>query len=152
MCGRAIAKQCQQILHSTDTHAYSIHLTTCREIIYTLFNVPYITHDIHCSMHHKCPNPVMPTLLLLAGDLRFFVSSPALPLWYINLPLFTSTIKLILNTQKKIKQTSFEIQPIFRSKLECFLFAVRFLGHFCTYLLIDKDYFLASKFDSMYIM
>ena len=36
--------------------------------------------------------PVMPTLPLLAGDLRFFASSPALPLWYINLPLFTSAI------------------------------------------------------------
>ena len=35
---------------------------------------------------------VMPTLPLLAGDLRFFASSPALPLWYINLPLFTSTV------------------------------------------------------------
>ena len=38
--------------------------------------------------------PVMPTLPLLAGDLRFFASSPALPLWYINLPLFTSTINI----------------------------------------------------------
>ena len=35
---------------------------------------------------------VMPTLPLLAGDLRFFALSPALLLWYINLPLFTSTI------------------------------------------------------------
>ena len=33
----------------------------------------------------------MPTLPLLAGDLRFFASSPALPLWYINLP---STINI----------------------------------------------------------
>ena len=37
---------------------------------------------------------VMPTLPLLAGDLSFFASSPALPLWYINLPLFTSTINI----------------------------------------------------------
>ena len=37
---------------------------------------------------------VMPTLLFLAGDLRFFASSPALPLWYINLLLFTSTINI----------------------------------------------------------
>ena len=37
---------------------------------------------------------VMPTLPLLAGDLRFFAASPALPLWYINLPLFTSTINI----------------------------------------------------------
>ena len=37
---------------------------------------------------------VMPTLPLLAGDLRFFASSPALPLWYITLPLFTSTINI----------------------------------------------------------
>ena len=37
---------------------------------------------------------VMPTLLLLARDLCFFASSPALALWYINLPLFTSTINI----------------------------------------------------------
>ena len=37
---------------------------------------------------------VMPTLPLLAGDLRFFASSPALSLWYINLLLFTSTINI----------------------------------------------------------
>ena len=37
---------------------------------------------------------VTPTLLLLAGDLHFFASSPTLPLWYINLPLFTSTINI----------------------------------------------------------
>ena len=36
----------------------------------------------------------MPTLLLLAGDLRFFAWSPALPLWYINLLLFMSTINI----------------------------------------------------------
>ena len=37
---------------------------------------------------------VMPTLPLLAGDLRFFALSPALPLWYINLPLFKSTTNI----------------------------------------------------------
>ena len=37
---------------------------------------------------------VMPTLPLLAGDWRFFASSLALLLWYINLPLFTSTINI----------------------------------------------------------
>ena len=37
---------------------------------------------------------VMPTLPLLAGDLRSFSSSPTLPLCYINLPLFTSTINI----------------------------------------------------------
>ena len=36
----------------------------------------------------------MPTLPLLAGDLRFFASSPALPLCYRNLPLVTSTINI----------------------------------------------------------
>ena len=41
--------------------------------------------------------PVMSTLPLLAGDLRFFASSPALSLCYINLPLFTSTISNKLN-------------------------------------------------------
>ena len=46
---------------------------------------------------HQCVkaySSVMSTFPLLAGDLRFFVSSPALPLWYINLPLFTSTINI----------------------------------------------------------
>ena len=62
-------------------------------------------------------SPVMPTLPLLAGDLRFFESFPALPLCYINLPLVTSTINIE------------------------YLFAVLFLGHFCTFLVIDKDYF-----------
>ena len=37
---------------------------------------------------------VMPTIPLLAGDLYFFASSPALPLWFINVPLFTSTINI----------------------------------------------------------
>ena len=40
------------------------------------------------------PDALMPTLPLLGGDLRSFSSSPALPLWYINLPLFTSTINI----------------------------------------------------------
>ena len=42
----------------------------------------------------QAPTRVMPTLPLLAGDLRFFALSPALPLWYINLPLFMSTINI----------------------------------------------------------
>ena len=46
------------------------------------------------SVHDNTVIAVMPTLSLLAGDLRFFASSPALPLWYINLPLFTSTINI----------------------------------------------------------
>ena len=37
---------------------------------------------------------VMPTLPLLAGELCFFSSSPALPLWYINVPLFTCTLNI----------------------------------------------------------
>ena len=37
---------------------------------------------------------VMLTVPLLAGDLSFFASSPAPPLWYINLPLFMSTINI----------------------------------------------------------
>ena len=44
-------------------------------------------------------SPVMPTLPLLAGDLRFFALSPALRLCYINLPLVTSTI----NTEYLVK-------------------------------------------------
>ena len=38
-----------------------------------------------------------------------------------------------------------ELPSIFSSKLE--FFAVRFLGHFCTYLVTDKDYFLHEKVD-----
>ena len=34
------------------------------------------------------------TTFNLAGDLRFFASSPTLPLLYINLLLFTSTINV----------------------------------------------------------
>ena len=40
------------------------------------------------------PDALMPTLPLLAEDLRSFSLSPALPLSYINLPLFTSTINI----------------------------------------------------------
>ena len=41
----------------------------------------------------------MLTLELLAGHLQFFSSSPTLLLWYLNLPLFTSTnIKYLFNT------------------------------------------------------
>ena len=46
----------------------------------------------HNLIHNS--SPVMPTLPLLVGDLRFFASSPALPLRYINLPLVTSTINI----------------------------------------------------------
>ena len=58
--------------------------------------------------------PVMPTLPLLARDLHFFASSPTLLLWYINLPLFTSTINM---------------EYLVKTKTD--LFAVQFLGHFC---------------------
>ena len=33
--------------------------------------------------------------------LRFFASSPAIPLWYINLPLFTSTINIEYSVKNK---------------------------------------------------
>ena len=56
-----------------------------------------MTHDIKTdcreAQEEEAPS-VMPTLPLLAGDLRFFASSPALLLWYINLPLCTSTINI----------------------------------------------------------
>ena len=50
----------------------------------TFFEVPFATP--------KCSDAK--TLPLLAEDLRFFASSPALPLWYINVPLFTSTVNI----------------------------------------------------------
>ena len=47
-----------------------------------------IFRDPRFSRYHSPPlSAVVPTLPLLAGDLRFFASSPALPLWYINVPL-----------------------------------------------------------------
>ena len=62
------------------------------------YHVPFL-HIIFCCIPldfvgYENAFPVMPTLPLLAGDLCFFASSPALPLWYINLPLFTSTINI----------------------------------------------------------
>ena len=42
----------------------------------------------------RISSPVMPTLPLLVGDLRFFALSPTLLLCYINLPLFTSPINI----------------------------------------------------------
>ena len=54
-----------------------------------------IFRDPRFLRYHSPPlSAVVPTLPLLVGDLRFFASSPALPLWYINLPLFTSTVNI----------------------------------------------------------
>ena len=50
-----------------------------------------INSCVHCS---QLQYSVMPSLPLLVGDLRFFASFPALQLWYIHLPLFTSTINI----------------------------------------------------------
>ena len=58
------------------------------------------------------PLPLMPILPLLAGDLCFFASSPALPLRYINLPLFTSTINIeYLVKNKTDLQCSLRFSP-----------------------------------------
>ena len=38
-----------------------------------------------------CYNGIDVNSPLLAGDLHFFALSPTLPLWYLNLPLFTPT-------------------------------------------------------------
>ena len=61
---------------------------------------------------------VTPTLPLLAGDLRFFASSPALPLWYRNLSLFTSTINktnflLVLLCHTPSREDRTRIAPLF---------------------------------------
>ena len=54
-----------------------------------------IFRDPRFLRYHSPPlSAVVPTLPLLVGDLRFFASSPALPLWYINVPLFTSTVNI----------------------------------------------------------
>ena len=88
----------------------------------------------------------MPTLPLLAGDLRFFVLSPALPLWYLNLPLFTFTI----NIEYLVKTTSLNLRfsPFLAQNLKFSYLQYGFWGIF----VIDKDYFWHSNFDSMYIM
>ena len=57
--------------------------------------VPEVSNSAREAMvESKVTLTVMPTLPLLAGDLRFFALSPVLPLWYINLPVFTSTINI----------------------------------------------------------
>ena len=47
----------------------------------------------------------------------------------------------------------FKFSPFFPSKFVLFCFIVRFLGHFCTYLVTDKVYFIITmmkmNFDSM---
>ena len=55
---------------------------------------------MYCKIH-VWGDSVIPTLPLLVGDLRFFALSPALPLWYINLPLFTSTINIEYLVEKQ---------------------------------------------------
>ena len=52
------------------------------------------------------------TIQLLAGDLRFFASSPALLLWYINLPLFASTINIeyLVKNKTGVRCSSFLAQ------------------------------------------
>ena len=76
----------------------------------------------------------MPTLPLLAGDLRFFASSPALPLWYINLPLFTSTINI--EYLVKNKRLSLRFSPFLAQNLNFSYSQYGFWGIF----VIDKDY------------
>ena len=61
-------------------------------------------------------------LPLLAGDLCFSALSPALPLWYINLPLFMSTINIEYSIKNKTDLV-WDLAP-FSSELEFFLFAV----------------------------
>ena len=47
----------------------------------------------------------------------------------------------------------FEILLFFSTKFEFFLFVVLFLGHFCMYLVTDKDYFgMIANFDIMLCM
>ena len=60
-------------------------------------------------------------LPLLAGDLRFFVSSPALPLWYITLPLFTSTI----NIEFLVKNKTDLVWDLAHFQLKTWIFLIR---------------------------
>ena len=55
--------------------------------------------------------------------------------------LFRCRILLEIVNQSENGQHYRALPSIFSSKLEFFLFAVRFLGHFCRYLVTDKDYF-----------
>ena len=75
---------------------------------------------------------IMPTLIYYLGVSRtaLISRSPA-----------RVTISRGQNNLLSFSVLQFEIQPIFGSKLEFFLFAVRFLGHFCTDLVTEKRYF-----------
>ena len=51
---------------------------------------------------------------------------------------------------------SLKVNPFFSQHLIFFLFIVWFPGHFCVYLVTDKDYFIIAtmkaNFDSMYFI
>ena len=67
------------------------------------------------------PITVTPTLPLLAGDLCFLASSPALLLWYINLPLFTSTI----NIEYLVKNKTDLVWDLAHFYLKTWIFLIR---------------------------
>ena len=99
--------KCQQLQHCSKYSTYAFFFLVmlfwllCPEIwshlrisINSLLNYPWF-------LWRQCL--VIKTLtslkVLLAGDLCFFASSPTLPHWYLNLPLFTSTnIEYLFNT------------------------------------------------------
>ena len=86
-------------------------------------------------------NTVMPTLLLLAGNLRFFALSSALPLWYINLSLFMSTIKV------KVKKKTDLVWDLAHFSLKTWIFLIRgtVSGAFLHIFSHWQRLFLASK-------
>ena len=72
----------------------------------------------------------MPILPLLEEDLRFFALSPALPLWYINLPLFMSTINIKYLVKNKTDLVSVRFSPYLAQNLNLSYSQYNFWGIF----------------------
>ena len=93
-------------------HLHNLISCSAKLTIYKSSILPYHTycHLQWCQL----------TLPLFAGDLRFFASSPALPLWYINLPLFTSTI----NIEYSVKNKTDLVWDLAHFKLRTWIFLI----------------------------
>ena len=85
----------------------------------------------------------MPTLPLLAGDLRFFASFPALPLWYINLLVVNPTI----NIEYLVKNKTNFVWDLAHFLLKTWIFLIRSTvsGAFLHVFSHWQRLFLASK-------
>ena len=91
---------------------------------------------------------IMPTLPDYPGVSRIWHWSPALSYRSPNLPDKMDFWVFLC--------FSLKLKPFFSSRFWTCLFIVWFLGHFCAYLVTDKDYFIIAtmkaNFDSMYFI